>query len=210
MKFRFVLATLILAVVTPMAFGQSTELTITGRVVPAPCRVLLGNGGVADLGDIYAKDLNPDTKTALETVTLSFSVVCESETRFALQTIDNHPDSSASQYYSGLGFTPDGEKIGEVEIGVQDYTADGAECFLTRSTNGGKDWASSGNMGTGELKLDGLLGFNKLQNDRGGPSPIASVAATLWVKARIQPADGLTLHGVVQITGSITLDLIYL
>lgn len=210
MKSALIAFAFVLLATAQEAAAQSAELTITGRITPAPCSIELGNGGVADLGDILVKDLKDDDMTSLEMVTLSLKISCESPVRFALQGIDNTNGSSPTEGRYGLGLTPADEKIGDARVTIKDNTADGVQAFATQSADGGGKWSGSGNGGTGEVYMDRLRGWNKEANSEAGPAPIALLLATLRVEARIQPASSLTLDREVPINGNVTLDLIYL
>lgn len=209
MKFTTTLLALATAVAAPGAFAQSTDLTVTGKILPGACVVELGNGGNADLGDIYARDLNADAVTELEPVTLPLSVACESETLFAFEGIDNASESSTDTENYGLGLTPAEEKIGNAAVRIGDVTVDDVEGHGTQSADSGASWSQSNNTHW-RLKRNHLLGYALNSGVSTGPAPVEVLAGTLTVIATIQPTNELTVAADVPINGNVTLNLIYL
>lgn len=210
MKFIPTLVALAIAAAAPSAFAQSTDLTITGKILPGACTVDLGNGGTADLGDINTRDLNAEEPTDLAAVSLSLTVACESPVRFALEGIDNAGDSSAYGGRYGLGKTPADEKIGGAELAMVSVTGDGADIFATHSTDTGDTWTPADNGTPALITMDGLTGFAKTQSATGGPDPMEALLGTLEVRARIQPRSAITIDDDVPINGSATINLKYL
>lgn len=197
------------AAVAPNAFAQSTDLSITGRILPGACNVTLDGGGIADFGDISTRDLNEDAVTDLEPVHLAMNVTCESETRFAFQGVDNSGDSSITPDRYGLGLTPAEEKIGSANLRLIDTTLDGYKGYATSSTNNGESWSSSNDV-PGTIGMNLLRGFNAESGTFTGPKAVETLQSTLEVLATIAPTNDLTFSGDVPINGSVTINLIYL
>ncbi|WP_315387730.1 DUF1120 domain-containing protein [uncultured Stenotrophomonas sp.] len=213
MKFTTTLISLAIATsaaIAPTAFAQSADLSIAGRIFPGACIVDLGNGGVADLGNIRKDSLNVDQPTLLEPVMLPASVSCESEVRFALQAIDNAADSSVSPSHYGIGMTPADEKIGRMTVGFADTLVDGGPAFRTRSSNDGQSWTSASFDTLYNFDRADFIGFTKSSGGIVGPDPIKDLTANLRVIARIEPASTLTISDDVPINGSVTINLHYL
>ncbi|WP_314104836.1 DUF1120 domain-containing protein [uncultured Stenotrophomonas sp.] len=198
------------AAIAPTAFAQSADLSVSGRIFPGACVIEIGNGGVADMGDIRADTLNADLTTVLEPVDLPVTVTCESKVRFALQGTDNAENSSPSSSYYGLGLTPADEKIGGVSFNLSDVTADGGAGYFTRSYTNGQNWTPATAGGPYNIGKKDLVGFAKTQGGNTGPSPIESLQAVLRVGAYIQPASSLTLTDEIVINGSATIHVMYL
>jgi len=213
MKFSTTLLALAIAssaAIAPSAFAQSADLSITGNIFPGACTVSVGNGGVADLGDIRADTLNADTTTLLAPVTLPMNVDCESDVRFALQGVDNTAETSTQPDRYGLGMTANEEKIGNANILVADVTADGVPAHGTFSYDEGLTWNESHPGGHFTLAMPDMLGFAKEQSVDTGPAAIKSLQGSLKVIAQIQPTDELTIDEDVLVNGSATINLTYL
>lgn len=213
MKFSTTLISLAIAssaAIAPSAFAQSADLSITGKIFPGACVVELGNGGVADLGNIRKETLNTGTTTLLEPVLLPASVSCESEVRFALQAIDNVAESAPTVLVYGLGMTPSDQKIGGMDVGFVNMTIDGGTAYQTRSSNGGQTWSRSEFNNLANFERANFLGFAKVGSVSTGPASIANLTADLRVRAKIQPGDQLTIDDDVPVNGNVTINLHYL
>ncbi|WP_367345918.1 DUF1120 domain-containing protein [Stenotrophomonas bentonitica] len=198
------------AAFAPDAFAQSTELTIVGKILPGACNVALGEGGVADYGDIPSRSLKPDTATELAAKEMSFTVTCESAVRFAMAGVDNTGDSSFTTGRYGLGRTANDERVGSAKIGLKGVTVDGGSGFATTSYDQGETWSESVTPNPGAIPPDGMIGFATTQGVTTGPDAVKSMNGTLEVKAYIAPTDGLTLTGEVPIRGNATINVMYL
>ncbi|HDS0923507.1 TPA: DUF1120 domain-containing protein [Stenotrophomonas maltophilia] len=212
MKFRSTLIALAIAssaAIAPTAFAQSADLSITGRIFPGACVVELGNGGVADLGDIRLDSLQADINTVLDDVDMNMTVACESAVRFALDGVDNNHDSSISPSQYGLGFTASDEKIGSARLVVVDVTADSEPAKTMRSNDGGDNWVIDLFPGSATIPKGELLGFGvgPIEN---GPTAIKNLQGTVKVRATIAPTSELTVTDDVPVQGNATINLTYL
>ncbi|WP_367345923.1 DUF1120 domain-containing protein [Stenotrophomonas bentonitica] len=213
MKFTTKLLSLAIAssaAIAPTAFAQSADLSITGRIFPGACTIELGNGGIADLGDIRADTLNEARVTIMPPVTLPMTVSCESEVRYAFQGTDNTSGSSTGSNGYGLGLTPADEKIGHALIMIPEATADSGMGYGTNSSDDGATWTTSNGSGSNHVTSSRLTGFAKSEGTNAGPDAIKQLQATLSVLAVIEPKENLTIDGDVPINGSATLNLFYL
>lgn len=210
MKLATTLLAIALAAAAPGAFAQSTDVSITGRIFPGSCDIQLGNGGVADLGTIKTTQFSPDAPTDLDPVSLTLAVACESPVRFALEGIDNRHESSAYTKMYGLGVTPESEPIGGAALSLAEVSADAAPAYGTASSDSGASWDVSSAAPASEMEPNQLRGFAKEQGVATGPAPTALLQGTLRVAARIRPTSVLNLSAEVPVSGSITLNVIYL
>lgn len=209
MKFTTSLLAVALASIAPLATAQTTtELSITGNIFPGACNVVLGNEGIADLGTINTRDLNENSVTDLPPVTLPLTVACGSAVRFAFQGVDNTNSTDAVGRY-GLGLTPENEKIGDAQVNLLAVTLDGDEGYKTNSADNGQTWTVSGAGIHHDISPAHLRGYAKEAGVTTGPAPTAALQGTLEVKARISPANTLTLDNDVQIAGNVALVLFY-
>lgn len=212
MKFRTTLIALAIAssaAIAPTAFAQSADLSITGRIFPGACVVELGNGGVADLGDIRLDSLQADITTVLDDVDMNMTVACESAVRFALEGVDNSHDSSISPSQFGLGFTSADEKIGSARLGLVDVTGDGEATRAMFSDDGGDNWTVHLFPGSATIGKGSLLGF-AVGDIEQGPTAIKNLQGTVKVRATIAPTNELTVTEDVPIQGNATINLTYL
>ena len=212
MKFRTTLIALAIAssaAIAPTAFAQSADLSITGRIFPGACVVELGNGGVADLGDIRLDALQTDITTVLDDVDINMTVACESAVRFALEGVDNSHDSSIAPSHFGLGFTPAEEKIGSARLGFVDVTADGEAPHALKSGDGGESWTIELFPQAASIGKGNLLGF-AVGDDKRQPTAIKNLQGTVKVRATIAPTSELTVTDDVPVQGSATINLTYL
>jgi len=210
MKFATTLLSLAFVVAAPTALEQSTDVSVTGIIHPGSCDIQLGGGGVVDLGTLNTANLNTDRPTDLEPRTMTLAVSCDSPMRFALEGIDNRQESSIYTQMYGLGMTPESERIGGAELSVGDATADDAAAYGTQSLDSGTTWDASAAAPLSPIIPDALRGFTTEQGVSTGPAPITSLTGNLVVGVRIQPTDIMRLTGEVDITGNITLNVIYL
>lgn len=194
----------------PTAFAQSADMSVTGKIFPGACVVNLGGGGIADLGDIRVDSLNADATTVLAPVELPITVACDAEVRFAFLGEDNASESSAVPYRYGLGLTSADEKIGSANLLVADVNVDGVPVFGTHSNDSGATWNESHVGGNFTLSMTDLLGFTKDEAIDTGPAPIQALQGSLKVVAEIQPTDALTTIEDIQVSGSATVNLVYL
>lgn len=215
MKCIATLLALGIAAAAPNAFAQaseSTELSITGLILPSSCTVELGNDGNADLGEINAINLNHDTFTDLVRTTISLSVACEAEVRYAFFATDNVPASNAYNVdYYGLGMTAGQKKIGGAKIYIENVTLDGVPGFGTQSYNNGGSWTDAGNVPVGNiLNRNQLRGYSWVQGSRYGPTPVKNLVGRLEIAPRIQATTALAIDDDTPIRGSVALNLFYL
>jgi hypothetical protein len=80
----------LVAVLVPMhAFAQSTELVVTGKIVPTACVPAFAGGGTVDLGGISSTTLSPTAQTELMPHEISLTITCDAPAAVAIRVIDN-------------------------------------------------------------------------------------------------------------------------
>jgi len=208
------LATFLLAVAcvaaAPRVLAQSADVSISGRILPEACDVQLGNGGVADLGIINAATLNSSTYTDLDPVSLTLAVCCGSPVLLAFEGNDNRHESAAYTNMYGMGLTPESERIGGVELSLGNVTVDGVPGYGTASSDSGATWDASSAAPLSDMPPNRLRGFAKELGVVDGPAPTTTLQGNVVIGARIQPTEVLRLKGEADISGSISLNVIYL
>lgn len=109
--------------------AQSATFSITGRIVPAPCTITLGNGGLNDWGNLTRGDLVSmgAAYTMPNTKQMTLAVNCPNPTKLSLSVTDNraatvtgghplHPTLGADKLF-GLG-TQNGSGIGAAVLNI--------------------------------------------------------------------------------------------
>lgn len=126
--------------------SNSAELTVKGRILPAPCGLVLTGGGVADFGDLpnavvkkwpISTTSGParyETPTG-QTKSVPLAVYCNAPAKFALVFTDNRittvVPANAERFGLGQYAAPSGtaEPIGSYFLNYED--------FLVQATAGG-------------------------------------------------------------------------
>jgi type 1 fimbria pilin len=210
--------------------AATTDLTLSGKIVPTSCDISLANGGNFSYGDRAAKDLHPTSYTQLETLESSLAITCSGPMQIGMKSVDNvfntHVTRDATNLYLadytgslqsqdarffGLGLSKDGKKIGAylLESKAGSAIADGqAAGFLQRYGDAGP-WYS---LDTMTFWADRNLPYVHSISAVGSavPIPVTNVTFTLGVHAGIGINQGLTFDDVVNLQGNSTLELTYL
>lgn len=109
-----------------MTFAASTtELTVTGMITPSACTPSLS--GNVNYGKISIKDLDPNTPTHLDPITIRLNVLCDAATLIALRGTDNRSGSSTILDGYGLGLTSNNVKIGNFTLSLENAVADNVD-----------------------------------------------------------------------------------
>lgn len=195
------LATLLFT--SPAFAASSADLTVKGRITPSACTLDLT--GVVDYGKISAKDLNQDKRTRLELKTLPLAISYEAPTLFAINPVDNRPESAGRSSY-GLGLINGTEKLGDYSLGMRNPIAEIPSQMLN-FVDGKWRWIDHSDA----IAPNTLIAFGDFQADVGYlPQPLQNVAVEILLYAYIAAANTLTLTDEVAIDGSTTLELKYL
>ncbi|HWT67597.1 MAG TPA: DUF1120 domain-containing protein [Pseudomonas sp.] len=203
-KLLTALSTLALISAAPLAqAASSTDLTVTGTITPSACTPSLADGGVIDFGKIAKKDLNPTTFTELGRPRIALAIACDAPTTFALQAIDNQPNTAIDAPFFGLGLTPADEKLGHYVPYVLNVIADGAAARSIKSSNEGANWAAAPFLAASQYLSVAAIG--SLQ-----PMTAKDVTMDLEIRTWIGRADRLTLTSEVTVRGSTTFEMKYL
>lgn len=185
--------------------ASSVDLTVRGLITPSACEPTLSNGGVADIGKISAKDLNADQETVLPYQFLQLAVTCDAATLMALEAKDNRAGSSYGDNPElfGLGLINGAEKLGGMELRINDPVADGVTPWVIASEDGGSTWIRHHYFSQVNILSVGTTGI-------AAPIPVQQFTSSLQIRPIIAPASGLTLNNEVAIDGSATLTVKYL
>lgn len=221
MKLRnSLLAAAMLAFAAPAAMAQSTsDVTITGTLVPGSCDIVLSNGGVANFGSIDYAALNQNgVKKILPFQTVTSTFTCSGPTMFTVTAVDNNritlPASTAGDNsLYGLGLTAEGNAIGYFDLWLDaggSVEADGASATVIQSANLTAWTAAS----AGWQALNGSTGspiaYRSFGTAAAGPQAITTGFWRYQVTPYIQGRNQLALTQDEAIDGSATFEIVYL
>jgi len=201
-KYFAALTTTALISVAPFALAaSSTDLTVTGLITPVACTPSLSSG-VIDLGKISVGDLDMDQNTLVSTDKLQLTVTCDAATTFAVNPIDNNPNTGIPGSF-GLGLGNEGEELGFYNPRVI-TVMDGATVLdPIESADNGTTWAKATDAKPGYLLSVAAVG----ETD---PTNAQNVTIDFEVDSWIARADSLDLTDEITIDGSATLEVKYL
>jgi|SRR5471032_315966 len=203
---RFIALLFSLASVTPALARSALDVTVTGRLTPDACSVVLSDEGTIDHGKIPSHSLSTEEFTVLPSRSLELSVLCSRPMLFALVGIDNRTDSSvAPGFLYGLGrnINVPAERLGSVALSYRNPVGDRQSMQVMASADNGETWRADPNAYPKHY-----MGF-ALPGDR-QPDFISQLNAELQVETAINTSQYLTLDQEVPLDGSIVLDLRYL
>ncbi|MCF5169438.1 MULTISPECIES: DUF1120 domain-containing protein [Pseudomonas] len=184
-----------------MTFAASTtELTVTGMITPSACTPSLS--GNVNYGKISIKDLDPNTPTHLDPITIRLNVLCDAATLIALRGTDNRSGSSTILDGYGLGLTSNNVKIGNFTLSLENAVADNVDVTPLQSSDNGQNWQVIGNaiwQGT-TLAAFGIPGNPQptmIQNLNTDIVVIGQIDRAMGFPSEETPIDGLATIEVV-------------
>ncbi|WP_432240486.1 DUF1120 domain-containing protein [Herbaspirillum robiniae] len=196
--------------------GPTSELKVAGVIKPPACTPLLAAGGEANYGVIPATSLTTGVNKTLETKQIGFSIQCETGVKMAVRATDNRASSIVSgitfnqtatktdAYNYGLGSVA-GKNVGGYSLSFDAAsTVDGVAVKNIFSPDGGKSWQA----GAVDIQHDGqYFSFGDSSNM---PVSFKNLNAKINVKPVLNKPENLPLYGDVPLSGSTTLELLYL
>jgi hypothetical protein len=210
-------ALLLSAACLPTAFaGDTAELRVAGRILPAPCTIALGSNGSADFGNIPLSDLPEEGMRKLSGErTLPFSIRCVPANSPILSFKDERGDSIPAKYFRtssasgrarmfGLGRVED-KNLGMYLIHFRGIQADGKDAKLVRSQNGDAPWQF---IDTGEVIFKD---YKYVWSTTAQPeaNSFGTINGELVVLLWPEPLELLPLQSEIKLDGSTTLVLEY-
>lgn len=214
---RLLCGLLLAAACLPAAMaGDTIDLRVSGRVVPTPCTVNLGNNGSADFGNITAAELPPSgTRKVSGERALPFSIRCVPANSPRLSFKDDRANSVPAIYdrlstaagraaMFGLGRVAD-KNIGMYLIHFSALKADGKDARLARSQDGEAPWQfiDPGEVITKEFKY---VWSTTAEPQTGS---FGAINGDIVVKLWPEPLEELPLQSEIRLDGSATLVLEY-
>jgi type 1 fimbria pilin len=202
--------------------ATTTNLTLTGQILPNACDVSVANGGVLALGDIPFASLNATGMTDVTPVAnkLTTTVTCTNATLIALKATDNRSASVATETFPpalklaplnsyGLGVV-NGKPIGAFQIlpdASTPATVDGATARMISYYNGNFQPSSVGFSAAPNFP-DYMIGASAPGID----SPLAGKIHVFGLNAFIGITDrnNLPTNQPINLDGSATLEVVYL
>ncbi|NVZ49606.1 DUF1120 domain-containing protein [Pseudomonas sp. B6002] len=185
--------------------ASSVDLSVKGTITPSACTPTLGNGGVIDIGKISTKELNADRATHIPTPLIKLTVTCDAATLMAVSGKDNRAGTHFEEdnpYDFGLGLINGTEKLGGIELRVDNPIADGVAVRTIASDDGGP-WYGGRVLAT--TTLISVANTGSL-----APIPVQVLSADMSSYLSIAPTKNLTLDKEVAIDGSATITVNYL
>lgn len=159
---------------------------------------------MVDLGKISAKDLKVIVPTMLSERSLEMSVKCDAATLIAIEGKDNRAGSDFEGPYNfGFGLINGSEKLGGMELTVNNLIADGVPARTIESSDGGATWYKGRVLG--RLTMISVADAATMAQ-----IPVREFSSDLKFFPLIAPTNTLTLDQEVVIDGSVTLTVRYL
>lgn len=202
-KYFAALTTTALISAAPFALAASiAELTVKGSITPAACTPALSREGIIDLGKISARDLDTDQNTKVGTHELALTVTCDAATKFAVNPIDNNPNTGFPGTF-GLGKGNKGEELGFFHAKVTTVMDGAIVLDPIESADDGTTWAKADSAKPGFLLSVAAIG----ETD---PTNAQNVTIDFEVDSWIVQAGDLDLTDDITIDGSTTFEVKYL
>ncbi|WP_164931836.1 DUF1120 domain-containing protein [Dyella sp. M7H15-1] len=187
---------------TVHAKAPTSELKVIGSIATPQCNVMVGNGGVFDIG-AYAPDiLSPTRDVALSPVTQRLQVACDAMTHLTFRAVDNEAGSESTAGDNHFGLSYNGSnKIGYYTLDLTHPTVDGKTSVVFSTDN--PLFFSAGVFSyvyKSGYTMGWAVGMDKLATGK-------DFQADLTVRPSLAPAPvvGDVTH-TVPLRGSITLD----
>lgn len=202
-KYFAALSATALISVAPFAMASSTDLTVTGTIMPSACTPNISNGGLVEIGKLEVKDLSPTAYSRVGQHDLKLTVACTAERTFALSVIDNRAGTQAVGNWFGMGLTKAGERLGTINVEVRNTLADAVPARAIFSADNGTTWAPI------QWPAHNQLLSVASTADTSVRIPVTDLEMDLRIYSNIAPTNGLTLNEDVDIDGSATFEIKY-
>ncbi|MCR4465547.1 DUF1120 domain-containing protein [Burkholderia sp. SCN-KJ] len=179
----------------------AADLSVNGHIRSGgACDVALGNGGVADFGNVSRKENFP-TSHHVFSRNIPLAINCQHPTKVGLDVIDNRKGTAPKDrpYYFGLG----NPAIGCYTINNNTFfQVDGKKGYRIGRWKGETTW-----QGMGVWSQDATYSW-----DLGGPQsePVAFEALTGTLNITVNPRYDSVFTDELEFDGSATLELVYL
>ncbi|MFK8332862.1 DUF1120 domain-containing protein [Pseudomonas sp. BJa5] len=201
--------TALLTLVSAGASASTTDVNISGVLTPSACTPALTSNGQVDFGNIALPDLDPQPglpdHSILAPRHLTFTVMCDRPTRFALVATGNRRDSTSIPLPNafGLGTTSSGQAIGYYSAiwTNNDARLDSLPADTLYSEDQGNTWTpvSGGSFEHLGDKPDARLSFTRRGVGQNSPSPATLLTLRLqvsgWLRNDIPHLDAALLDG---------------
>lgn len=207
------------AVSSANAGPQTADLTVTGTILPPSCGVELLNGGRIDLGSVKGETLNKTTTTRLPPSSpKTLRVECNSAKEVAIKFIDNQigtvPANADANVAFGLGADNTQTPIGfyTLEVGYFGLYIDSLpRGYMYESVDGGTNWTEITGMINPIKKSDTtntMYGFDTVSGST--VMSIQTAEMNFRVVPVIQASETLDMNNQIVLSGSTTIELVYL
>jgi type 1 fimbria pilin len=197
--------------------ATTTNLTLTGQILPNACDISVANGGVLALGDIPFASLNATGMTDVTPVAnkLTTTITCTNTTRVAFGAIDNRLGSASNETSPppnaglpqksrfGLGLV-NSKPLGSVIFAFTGTpTLDGSPAGMFYTDNQGLGFGAAAGLDTIQ---NNLFAVGKVGAYGIGATFIFDISPNIAITDR----KNLPTNQPINIDGSVTIELVYL
>jgi type 1 fimbria pilin len=203
------LAAAVLAIAAGQAQATTTNLAVTGSIVPTACIIALSNNGVVDIGQIDITKLSAVAENLLPSHTVDVTIGCSTATQIATVVTEERAGSATQtgNAYFGLGRTSSSAQIGHYTVRADSGKADSVDTPVIGAADV-TTWTSPG----GGVPVEHGAGnkYTAVGATATGPASARDVQWTLHITPTIAPTGSLALTGPEDVDGQMTLTLVYL
>ncbi|WP_130903523.1 MULTISPECIES: hypothetical protein [unclassified Pseudomonas] len=200
------------------AAATSVDLAVQGTVSPPSCSIALSGNLNIVLGTIPSGALNQTVSTSLADVPAGdLKIGCAGPTLVGLSAVDNvHPTTyfpvAQDAKYFGLGTDSDGHNVGNYQIYLDNPSIDSAQGYMTMSSNSGSTWFSVSGANNATLVRASPTTISSWSKVAAGspPSLLTTVSVPMVIRPMIAPKNSINTTVQIELSGSATLELLYL
>ncbi len=214
---------LLLAIAAPAAFAQtSTELSVTGKLIPGACTISLGEN-LLDWGDVSAAGLsysptNPTLRFPGQVKQVALDIDCNAPRRVYLQAVDAKIGTSFAEQYAytfGLGLDADGNKVGAYGLTLMAApTVNGVSGYVGYVMPDGTVQSfidGNRNIYNSLSQTNTRIGFSEVTLTNGASAPaIKTVSSRVALSMVLNPIYLSGISEEIEMQGGVTFELVYL
>jgi len=221
MRFSHLFSLVLLTATFPVGAlaDDSTDLYVSGKIIPGSCELGLGNRGHFNFGRHSTDQLNPEGMTLLGTQETEFTIRCTGPTKIEFALYDNQEDTAVAlplRSYEGvtltsdlasvgLGRSPDGSKIGAymVELKKESFTDAGAPIGVLYQGSVADRWMPA-TTNARFFPTQRLFSFGSVE-----PDAVSDISGTLRVSVGVAHDQGMLVNDEIEMDGDSTILLFY-
>ncbi len=202
-----------------LVMADSTDLTITGTIIPTSCTPAFSGGNLVDLGNIPAASLNRDRQTELTNRNITLSVSCSASAPMAIKVHDNQAHTQRpgivvdgtdwKMYIFGIGEVG-GNKIGGYGLRFGRPSVDGELSSVMYKQGTSANWSEPETATLLGKNYEGNLRYSWGRSTAAGPLPGMVHTFPMTLVPVIGPTSSLPITSDISLNGSATFELLYL